>query len=150
MTSALDAEWGEFSDHPPASVYVIPRLWPIVVGSIFTFGSLFLPWIILGRSTGNQEPLAPSDNFWLLTFGGLLCVSLAFFGLIQWRQKAPRKPILAAIDFAFRVKSSTRRILNFSTASALGSCRKKPRPLGRAEQGHASLNASPLQAQPGV
>jgi hypothetical protein len=72
----------------------IPRLWPIVLGIAMAFGSVFLPWIIVGRSNGNQEPLTPADSWYLLIVASLVCCGVLIAGFVQWRQKPPVQPVI--------------------------------------------------------
>ena len=77
--------------------FIIPRLWPIILGIAMSFGSLFLPWIIVGRSNGNQEPLTPADSCYLLVVASLVCCAVLIAGFVQWRQKPPVQPVIRQV-----------------------------------------------------
>jgi len=92
-------EWLEVgsSGEDTSPSFVIPRLWPIVVGVGLAYGSLFLPWIVIGRSSGNQEPLVPADSWSLLALGSLVSLAVLGFGFVQWRQHPPARPIVRRV-----------------------------------------------------
>lgn len=98
MTEVSDSEVDYLVECPS---FIIPRLWPIFLGIGVAFGSLFVPWLVVGKSSGEPESLVPADSWQLLALGCLLSSALIIGGFIQWRQRQPSpafiQPILAGL-----------------------------------------------------
>lgn len=106
---------------PPGAPFVIPRLWPILVGTGLAYGSIFLPWLLVGRSEGSRQALVPAQSPYALTVASAVCAAVVVGGFIQWRQRGPIKPVIRLILVGLASAALTFTVLAELVASVVPS-----------------------------